>query len=53
MGFRNLTTYLSKNSSVKSDNFANKDFLFLFSGFTDAEGNFLVIIDRTYVKLRF
>ena len=24
-----------------------------FSGFTDAEGNFLIIIDRNYVKLRF
>jgi hypothetical protein len=28
-------------------------FLNWFSGFTDAEGNFLIIIDRNYVKLRF
>lgn len=56
MGFRNFTTYLSKNSLAfvsVSDNFTNKDFLFLFSGFTDAEGNFLITIDRKYVKLRF
>nr|AGN49014.1 LAGLIDADG endonuclease [Botrytis cinerea B05.10] len=56
MGFRNFTTYLSKNSAAfgsVSDHFTNKDFLFWFSGFTDAEGNFLVTIDRKYVKLRF
>lgn len=56
MGFRNFITSLSKNSAAfgsVSDNFTNKDFLFLFSGFTDAEGNFLVTIDRKYVKLRF
>ena len=28
-------------------------FLYWFSGFTDAEGNFLITIDRNYVKLRF
>jgi len=57
MGFRNFTTYLSKNymvsGSVKSDNQRNKDFLYWFTGFTDAEGNFLVTIDRKYIKLRF
>lgn len=56
MGFRNFTTYLSKNSAAfgsVSDHITNKDFLFWFSGFTDAEGNFLVTIDRKYVKLRF
>lgn len=57
MGFRNFTTYLSKNyvisGSVKSDNQTNKDFLYWFTGFTDAEGNFLVTIDRKYIKLRF
>ena len=57
MGFRNFTTtfttYLSKNSDVQSDNFTNSDFLYWFSGFTDGEGNFLVTIDRKYVKLRF
>jgi len=54
MGFRNFTTCLNKNSDVQKDNFtANDDFLYWFSGFTDAEGNFLVSIDRKYVKLRF
>lgn len=31
----------------------NPDFLYWFSGFTDAEGNFLIILDRNYVKFRF
>lgn len=53
MGFRKFTTYLSKNSDVKKDNFTNNYFLYWFRGFTDAEGNFLVTIDRKYVKLRF
>ena len=37
------------------DNMVNKndEFLHWFSGFTDAEGNFLITIDRNYVKLRF
>jgi hypothetical protein len=34
------------------DNYDN-DFLYWFSGFTDAEGNFLIILDRQYVKFRF
>ena len=45
MGFRNFTTYLSKNSAAfgsVSDHFTNKDFLFWFSGFTDAEGCFTI-----------
>jgi len=29
------------------------DFFFLFSGFTDTEGNFLITIDRSFVKFRF
>ena len=29
------------------------DFLFWFSGFTDAKGNFFIILDRYFVKLRF
>jgi hypothetical protein len=38
-----------------NDNMVNKndEFLHWFSGFTDAEGNFLITIDRSYVKLRF
>lgn len=31
----------------------NDEFLYWFSGFTDAEGNFFISIDRNYVKLRF
>ena len=29
------------------------DFLFWFSGFTDGEGNFLITLDRGFVKFRF
>lgn len=63
MRFLNYTTYLCEDSVngakaaskdwVKTDNFTNKYFLYWFSGFTDAEGNFLVTIDRKYIKLRF
>ena len=43
---------------TQNENFNNKlsindEFLHWFSGFTDAEGNFFIIIDRNYVKLRF
>ena len=31
----------------------SEDFLFWFSGFTDAEGNFLITLDRDFVKFRF
>lgn len=31
----------------------NHEFLYWFSGFTDAEGNFLVTLDRQYIRLRF
>lgn len=31
----------------------NDEFLHWFSGFTDGEGNFLITIERNYVKLRF
>lgn len=44
------------NSSVileKSNNLTDEEFLFWFSGFTDAEGNFLITIDRKYAKTRF
>jgi hypothetical protein len=34
--------------SAEQDNF-----LFWFSGFTDAEGNFLITLDRSFVKFRF
>jgi hypothetical protein len=31
----------------------SSEFLYWFSGFTDAEGNFLISIDRQYVRFRF
>jgi len=31
----------------------SRDFLYWFSGFTDAEGNFLISLDRGYVRFRF
>lgn len=45
--------------SINSSNFninynkENDDFLHWLSGFTDAEGNFLITIDREYVKFRY
>lgn len=61
MGFRNYTTLSKKSeteiatkcSAVNNNNSTNRDFFYWFSGFTDAEGNFLVIIDGKYIKLRF
>nr|YP_007507063.1 LAGLIDADG endonuclease [Ceratocystis cacaofunesta]YP_009704202.1 LAGLIDADG endonuclease [Ceratocystis fimbriata]YP_009710354.1 LAGLIDADG endonuclease [Ceratocystis albifundus]AFO38116.1 LAGLIDADG endonuclease [Ceratocystis cacaofunesta]QEN73765.1 LAGLIDADG endonuclease [Ceratocystis fimbriata]QFX74856.1 LAGLIDADG endonuclease [Ceratocystis albifundus]WPM94724.1 hypothetical protein [Ceratocystis fimbriata]WPM94775.1 hypothetical protein [Ceratocystis fimbriata] len=46
-----LSTYSIKNYHQSTDNY--NEFLYWFSGFSDAEGNFLVTIDRSYVKLRF
>lgn len=31
----------------------NEEFLFLFSGFTDGEGNFSITLDRGYIRFRF
>lgn len=42
----------SQDENLKKVNI-NDEFLHWFSGFTDAEGNFLITIDRNYVKLRF
>ena len=35
------------------DKHQQDDFFFWFSGFTDAEGNFLITLDRDFVKFRF
>ena len=48
--------HASQENGNFNDNMVNKnddEFLHWFSGFTDAEGNFLITIDRSYVKLRF
>lgn len=58
MGFRYSSTVSSKESDLSTtENFrlpgVSDDFLFWFSGFTDAEGNFLITLDREFVKFRF
>ena len=57
MGFCHLSTNCNKNSNVRTeDNLlknVSSEFLSWFSGFTDAEGNFLISIDRQYVRFRF
>lgn len=57
MGFCHLSTNCNKNSNVRTQNNLLKnisgEFLYWFSGFTDAEGNFLISIDRQYVRFRF
>jgi hypothetical protein len=65
MGFYSSTKSLStfgmqqdknKSESNPSDNFLGgipHDFLNWFSGFSDAEANFLITLDRGYVKFRF
>jgi hypothetical protein len=57
MGFCNLSTNCNKKSNVRTeDNLlknVSSEFLYWFSGFTDAEGNFLISIDRQYVRFRF
>nr|CAA35846.1 unnamed protein product [Podospora anserina] len=53
--FSSITVRDTQNESFNNNNSVNKnnEFLHWFSGFTDAEGNFLISIDRNYVKLRF
>lgn len=57
MGFCHLSTNCNKNSDVRTEDYLLKnvssEFLYWFSGFTDAEGNFLISIDRQYVRFRF
>jgi hypothetical protein len=45
---RNFSTKLSVNNSEISE-----EFLSWFSGFTDGEGNFSIMLDRTYIRFRF
>lgn len=51
MGFSCFSTN-SSNFNL-NENKENDDFLHWLSGFTDAEGNFLITIDREYVKFRY
>jgi len=57
MWFFHFSTISYKNSELDTENSrlsgVSDDFLFWFSGFTDAEGNFLITLDRNYVKFRF
>lgn len=57
MGFSHFSTISYKKSELDTENSrlsgVSDDFLFWFSGFTDAEGNFLITLDRNYVKFRF
>nr|YP_009254039.1 hypothetical protein [Hypomyces aurantius]ANC62724.1 hypothetical protein [Hypomyces aurantius] len=54
-GFCNYSSEAMQRSEYENLNKVNinDEFLHWFSGFTDAEGNFLITIDRNYVKLRF
>ena len=49
---RSLSLSLTQDENLNKVNI-NDEFLHWFSGFTDAEGSFLITIDRNYVKLRF
>ena len=55
--FHSSTDRCNENSQVSTEQDlcygVPKEFLYWFSGFSDAEGNFLITIDREYVKLRF
>lgn len=57
MGFFHFSIISYKKSELDTENSrlsgVSDDFLFWFSGFTDAEGNFLITLDRKYVKFRF
>jgi len=58
MGFYNFSALSNKKyKTSETDNFRLAaifdEFLFWFSGFTDAEGNFLITIDRSFVRFRF
>lgn len=52
MGFYRYSTLSTPKSDIWLDDI-DTEFLYWFSGFTDAEGNFLVTLDRKYIKLRF
>lgn len=44
---------LDKKEEINTKGESNDDFFYWFSGFTDAEGNFLITLDREYIKFRF
>lgn len=48
----NIVKFIHTKESPNSHK-KNPDFLYWFSGFTDAEGNFLITLDRNYIKFRF
>lgn len=52
-GFCNYSSEAIQRSQDENINKINDEFLHWFSGFTDAEGNFLITLDRNYVRLRF
>ena len=57
-GIKNKMGFINYSTNTLSDlpydiNKIDPKFLFWFSGFTDGEGNFLISLDRQYVKLRF
>ena len=55
--FHSSTDRCNENSQVSTEQDlcygVPKEFLYWFSGFSDAEGNFLITIDRNYVRFRF
>ena len=57
MGFCHSAEKWNKNSKVSTEENLLKgvprEFLYWFSGFSDAEGNFLITKDRNYIKFRF
>lgn len=60
MGFFHFSTnnsYSNKKCKMSTPFFIDKgvssDFLYWFSGFTDAEGNFLISLNHQYIRFRF
>lgn len=55
--FHSSTKKCNENSQVSTEEDlcygVPREFLYWFSGFSDAEGNFLITIDRNYVRFRF
>ena len=50
--YKNYATSNVHNSQLPEIT-SDQDFLYWFSGFTDAEGNFLITLDREYIKFRY
>ena len=53
MRFNSYSTKASETINLSSLKNLDSEFLYWFSGFADAEGNFLITLDRQYIKLRF